>query len=118
MMDCELAANRLSPLWTARMVYRPATEKRRVKRALPPGPGGAVPRTTLPSKKVKVPVGVPAPGARAATVAVKTTDCPVTTEDGEALRVVVVADGLTVSVTARGAAGRSKATGALNALST
>jgi len=33
-----------------------------------------VPRTVVPSLKVTVPVGVPAPGATALTVAVKVTD--------------------------------------------
>src|SRR5437867_2951274 len=36
----------------------------------------AVPSVLLPSRKVRVPVGVPAPGATAATVAVKVTDWP------------------------------------------
>src|SRR5262249_34217881 len=39
---------------------------------------GTVPRTTLPSMKVTVPVGTPIPGARTETVAVKVTDWPVT----------------------------------------
>jgi hypothetical protein len=37
-----------------------------------------VPRVVLPSLKVTVPVGVPAPGATAATVAVNVTDWPKT----------------------------------------
>src|SRR5262249_61580713 len=38
--------------------------------------GVAVRRPVVPSREVTVPVGVPAPGATAATVAVKVTDCP------------------------------------------
>ena len=43
---------------------------------------------TLPSSKVTVPVGVPAPGEAAATVAVKVTGCPKT--DGLAAEMTVV----------------------------
>ena len=48
-----------------------------------------VPIGLPPSRKVTVPVGVPAPGATAETVAVKVTDCPKT--DGLADDVTVVA---------------------------
>ncbi|MGX1855123.1 hypothetical protein [Streptomyces sp. NPDC055299] len=39
---------------------------------------------------VTVPVGVPAPGATGATVAVNVTDCPTTDGSGDELTVVVV----------------------------
>jgi hypothetical protein len=45
-------------------------------------------RVVAPSVKVTVPVGVPAPGAVAATVAVKVTVCPNT--DGLAVELTVV----------------------------
>ena len=48
-----------------------------------------VPKVVAPSLKVTVPVGVPAPGADAVTVAVKVTDCPKT--DGLAEEETVVA---------------------------
>jgi hypothetical protein len=37
-----------------------------------------LPSVVVPSAKVTVPVGVPAPGARAPTLAVRTTGCPKT----------------------------------------
>ena len=46
-----------------------------LKVACPP-PSVPVPRMVAPSLKVTVPLGVPAPGARALTVAVKVTDRP------------------------------------------
>ena len=50
-----------------------------------------VPRVFEPSWNNTVPVGVPAPGDTAATVAVKVTDSPQTSpEEGAALSVVVV----------------------------
>ncbi len=54
--------------------------------------------TPLVATKVIVPVGVPAPGATGATVAVKLTDCPTTDGSGEVVTVVVVAAGRTVWV--------------------
>ena len=48
-----------------------------------------VPKVVAPSLKVTVPVGVPAPGADAVTVAVKVTDCKKT--DGLAEEETVVA---------------------------
>ncbi len=46
-----------------------------LKLALPPE-SVPVPRAVEPSRKVTDPVGVPLPGAAAATVAVKVTACP------------------------------------------
>src|SRR6266581_9487803 len=57
-----------------------------------------VPRVLEPSLKVTVPVGVPAPGLFAVTVAVKVTDCP--DSDGLAEELVVVELGLVVVVDA------------------
>jgi len=56
-----------------------------------------VPSVVVPSRNVTVPVGVPEPGASAATVAVKVSDWP--KEPGLALEVseVVVADWLTTT---------------------
>jgi len=62
-----------------------------VNEAVPPE-SVPVPRVVAPSRKVTVPDGVPAPGANAATVAVKVTLCP--EDDGfrdEATVVVVLA---------------------------
>ena len=47
-------------------------------------------RVVAPSVKVTVPLGVPAPGATAATVAVKVTLCPNTEGLGEELTVVLL----------------------------
>ncbi|GAA5610954.1 hypothetical protein Spla01_02101 [Streptomyces platensis] len=65
----------------------------------------AVPPERVPVKvgpplmtKVTVPVGVPAPGATGATVAVKVTDCPTTDGSGDEMTVVVVSAGSTVWV--------------------
>src|SRR5438094_6081051 len=56
------------------------------------------PKVTPPSWKLTVPVGVPAPGAVAFTVAVKVTDCPNTDGFADELRLVDVAAWLTVCV--------------------
>ncbi|GAO05922.1 hypothetical protein TPA0598_01_02920 [Streptomyces lydicamycinicus] len=65
----------------------------------------AVPPERVPVKvgppemtKVTVPVGVPAPGATGATVAVKVTGCPTTDGSGDEVTVVVVSAGSTVWV--------------------
>src|SRR5262249_35855280 len=58
------------------------------------------PRTTVPSMNVTVPVGVPAPGATAATVAVKVTAWPVTAGLTDDPRATVVDAGLTVTADA------------------
>ncbi len=49
-----------------------------------------VPRADAPSLNVTVPVGVPAPGATAATVVVKVIDWPKTDGLGPAVRTIVV----------------------------
>jgi len=48
------------------------------------------PRRVAPSKKLTVPVAVPAPGETALTVAVKVTDCPKTEGLVEDVNTVVV----------------------------
>ena len=82
------------------MTWPPAAAKLVVNVAVPPAPTATVPRTTLPSMKVTVPVGVPAPGATAATVAVKVTAWPVTAGLTDDVRATVVVARLTVSATA------------------
>src|SRR5207247_320158 len=57
-----------------------------------------VPRVLEPSLKVTVPVGVPAPGLLAVTVAVKVTDCPDSDGLAEELTSVVVLAFVTVGV--------------------
>lgn len=49
-----------------------------------------VPMALPPSRKVTVPVGVPAPGATAETVAVKVTDWPKTEGLGDEARAIAV----------------------------
>ena len=51
---------------------------------------GPVPSVVAPSRNVTVPLGVPAPGATAATVAVKVTLCPKTDGLEDEATVVVV----------------------------
>src|SRR5262245_6267257 len=82
------------------MAWPPATAKLVVNVALPPVPTATVPRITFPSLKVTVPVGVPAPGATAATLAEKVTAWPVTAGLTDDPRVSVVAAGLTVTIVA------------------
>src|SRR5439155_2654305 len=60
-----------------------------------------VPRVLEPSLKVTVPVGVPAPGLLAVTVAVKVTDCPDSDGLAEELTDVVVPASVDVMVGAR-----------------
>jgi hypothetical protein len=60
----------------------------------------AVPTVAAPSRNVTVPLGVPAPGATAATVAVKVTDWPKTEGLVDEVSVVAVAALLTVWVMA------------------
>jgi hypothetical protein len=57
-----------------------------------------LPSVAAPSLKVTEPVGVPAPGATAATVAVKVTVCPYTLGLAEELTDVVVLAWFTVCV--------------------
>ena len=59
-----------------------------------------VPSVVEPSLKVTVPVGMPEPGAVAATVAVNVIDCPNTAGLTEDETELLVADGLTVCVRA------------------
>src|SRR5437763_1217285 len=82
------------------MAWPPAAAKLVVNVAVPPGPTATVPRITLPSLKVTVPVGVVAPGATAATVAVKVTAWPVTAGLSDDRRATVVAAGLTATAVA------------------
>jgi hypothetical protein len=49
-----------------------------------------LPITVAPSRKLTVPVGVPAPGLTTATVAVKVVDCPKTVGLTDEVRLVVV----------------------------
>src|ERR1051325_4900458 len=77
----------------------PATAKALVKVAVElvvPGLRVEAPRTLVPSLKVAVPVGMPAPGARAVMVAVKMTGWPATDGLTEEATVLVVAALLTV----------------------
>src|SRR3982751_1550695 len=82
------------------MAWPPVDAKLVVNVALPPVPTATVPRTTLPSLNVTVPVGVPPPGATAATVAVKVTARPVTAGLTDDRRATVVAAGLTATAVA------------------
>src|SRR5258708_38176906 len=58
------------------MAWLPAAAKLVVNVAVPPVPTATVPRTAFPSLNVTVPVGVPTPGAKTATGAVKGTAWP------------------------------------------
>ena len=82
------------------MAWPPVAAKLVVNVAVPPVPTATVPRTALPSLKVMVPVGVPPPGATAATLAVKVTAWPVTAGLTDDPRATVVAARLTVTAAA------------------
>src|SRR3954467_15155752 len=82
------------------MTWPPAAARLVVNVAAPPAPTATVPRTVFPSLNVTVPVGVVAPGATAATVAVKVTAWPVTAGLTDDRRATVVVAGLTVTVAA------------------
>ena len=82
------------------MAWPPAAAKLVANVALPPAPTATVPRITLPSLNVTVPVGVPRPGATAATVAVKVTAWPVTAGLTDEARATAVVARLTVTATA------------------
>src|SRR5689334_16366082 len=82
------------------MTWPPAAAKVVVNVARPPAPTVTIPRTTLPSLNVTVPVGVPDPGATGATVAVKVTAWPVTAGLSDEARAIAVAARLTVTPTA------------------
>src|SRR5262249_4814662 len=59
------------------MTWPPAIAKLVLNDATPEGPSATIPRTTLPSSNVTVPVGVPPPGEATNTAAVKVTVWPV-----------------------------------------
>ncbi len=59
-----------------------------------------LPKDVVPSMKVTLPVGIPAPGEAAETVAVKVTDCPNTEGFAAAVTLLVVAALLTTCVKA------------------
>src|SRR6478736_349476 len=90
------------------MAWPPAAAKVVVNVARPLNATATVPRMTLPSLKVTVPVktlpltpiGVPDPGATAATVAVKVTAWPVTAGLTDDPRATVVVAGFTVTTVA------------------
>ena len=69
------------------MAWVPTVSAKVVNVALPPE-SVAVPSVVAPSKNVTVPVGVPAPGAAALTVAMNTTEWPNT--EGFTVDVTVV----------------------------
>jgi hypothetical protein len=71
----------------------PADNVLSVKVAWPPD-RLALPSDVLPSRKVTLPAGVPAPGATAATMAVKVTAWPETVGLAEEVSVVAVVAGL------------------------
>src|SRR5262245_50949740 len=81
------------------MTWPPVAAKLVVNVALPSAPTVAVPRVTAPSLKVTMPVGTPAPGATAATVAVNVTAWPTTAGFSDDARATDVDAGLTVTVT-------------------
>src|ERR1043166_52715 len=81
------------------MLCAPATEKALGKGAVGlvvPGLRVEAPSTLVPSLKVAVPVGTPAPGARAVMVTVKVTGWPTTAGLSEETTVLVVLARLTV----------------------
>ena len=62
-----------SPAYSAVTGWPPTASPATARVATPPASTAAVPSTTAPSRNVTVPVGTPAPGATAATVAVRVT---------------------------------------------
>ncbi len=73
------------------MIEWEATESAEVMKVATPEPFSVpVPKVAAPSLKVTVPVGVPAPGETALTVAVKVTDCPKTDGLTDDVRFVLV----------------------------
>jgi hypothetical protein len=77
----------------------PPTLRAEVLKVAVPLLNAAVPRRVAPSKKLTFPVGVPEPGADAATAAVIVTVAPTLEGFGEVPAVVVVAALFTVCVT-------------------
>src|ERR1700674_4484128 len=94
-----LAVKLLSPLYVAVMLRTLGRSELVDNIAFPVLSTIRVPRLVVPSLKVIVPVGVPAPGGGTATVAVKVTLCPKTDGFGVLARVVVVVGWMTVTVT-------------------
>ncbi len=92
-----LAMKFVSPGYDAVIVWLP-TLRVEVVNVATPLVKAPVPRVVLPSTKVTVPVGTPAPGETAATVAVKVTDCPNGAGFKDEISMVVVLAALTVSV--------------------
>src|SRR5262245_5338293 len=82
------------------MTWPPGVAKLAMKVALLPAPTGALPSTVAPSRKVTVPVGVPAPGATAASVAVKVTAWRGAAGLTDDVRATAVAARLTVTAAA------------------
>src|SRR5262249_27748249 len=98
---CELDRKlKTPPAKVAVMTWLPAVAKLVVNVAVLLSPVPTVARTTLPSMKTTLPIGVAAPGATADTVAVKVTAWPVTAGLSDDRRASLVAAWLTVSVTA------------------
>src|SRR5207248_1184357 len=98
---CVLAADvlvvkLLSLALTAVIVWLP-TERAVVDNVAVPLAKVVVPSVVLPSRNVTAPVGVPAPGATALTVAVKVTDWPNTDGLEEEVTVVALLAWLTVT---------------------
>jgi hypothetical protein len=78
-----------SPPYTAVNAWDPTLNDDVVKDATPPA-SVDVPRNVAPSKIATVPLGVPAPGETAATVAVNVLACPKTDGSGLEVSVAVV----------------------------
>jgi hypothetical protein len=83
-----------------------ATDSEDVVKVVVPPMSVPVPRVVEASLNVTVPVGVPAPGATALTVAVKVTDCPKTDGFADEVALVVVLAGVIVIVSELFAPGR------------
>src|SRR5260370_11887195 len=81
------------------MEWFPATRDEVVKLAVP-AVSGMVPNAVAPSRKVTIPLGIPAPGATAVIAALKVTACPKTVGLAEEVSEVVVVAGFTVCVRA------------------
>src|SRR4029077_4124054 len=85
-----LAAKFVSPSYEAVRLWLPDDSDEVLNIALPALLRVPVPKTVAPSRKVTVPVGVPAPGAPPPTFAVSITGCPRIDGLGDADTVVVV----------------------------
>jgi hypothetical protein len=89
-----------SPLYTAVSACDPTLNDDVVNDAAPPA-SVEVPRGVAPSKKLTVPVGVPAPGVTTAIVAVRVLACPKTDGSGLEVKVAVAEAWFTVWVSTR-----------------